>query len=52
MRKGKNPNREQKELLKKHKKNWEEWLLVKTELNEFQFKHKTSGEVITLMKRA
>ena len=48
MRKGHNPNREQKELLVKNKKDWKEWLLVKTEKDAYVFKHKTSNELLTL----
>ena len=48
MRKGCNPNREQKELLRKNKKVWEEWLYITQTTVTFTFKHKTSGEVIEL----
>ena len=50
MRKGHNPNREQKEFLKKNKKNWEEWLLVKTDKDTYQFKHKETEELIKITK--
>lgn len=48
MRKGCNPNREQKELLRKNKKDWEAWLYITQTTATFTFKHKTSGEVIEL----
>lgn len=50
MRKGHNPNREQKEFLKKNKKNWEEWLLVRTDKDTYQFKHKETEELIKITK--
>lgn len=52
MRKGCNPNREQKKLLVKNKKHWEEWLYITQNTTKFIFKHKTSGEVIELDKKA
>ena len=48
MRKGHNPNREQKHLLTKNKKDWTEWLLIKTEKDKFIFKHKETNEVLQL----
>lgn len=51
MRKGCNPNREQKELLNKNKKNWEDWLYIAQTTATFTFKHKTSGEVIELARK-
>ena len=50
MRKGHNPTREQKEFLKKNKKNWEEWLLIKTDKDTFHFKHKVTNEIIKISK--
>lgn len=50
MRKGHNPNREQKEFLKKNKKKWEEWLLIKTDKDSFHFKHKVTDEIIQISK--
>jgi hypothetical protein len=50
MRKGHNPTREQKEFLKKNKKNWEEWLLIKTDKDVFHFKHKVTNETIKISK--
>lgn len=51
MRKGCNPNREQKELLNKNKKNWEDWLYTTQTPTTFKFRHKTSGEVIELARK-
>lgn len=51
MRKGHNPNREQKEILVKNKKDWKNWLLVKTEKDAYVFKHKETDEVITLQSK-
>lgn len=51
MRKGQNPNREQKELLVKNKKDWSQWLYIKQSLDTFTFKHKETGEVIELMRK-
>ena len=52
MRGGHNPNREQKRLLSKNKKDWTEWLLVSTNVNKtetiFTFKHKTDNAVIQI----
>lgn len=52
MRNGKNPNRSQKQLLEKNKKDWSDWLYVKTvhtdDGNRHQFRHKTTNEIITL----
>lgn len=51
MRKGRNPNREQKELLVKNKKNWEDWLYITQSTTTFTFKHKETGEVIELTRK-
>lgn len=52
MKGGHNPNREQKTLLTKNKKNWTEWLLVNTEMNKtntvYTFKHKEDDSVIQI----
>lgn len=48
MRKGCNPNREQKKLLSKNKKNWEEWLYITQSTTAFTFRHKQTGETIEL----
>ena len=50
MRSGKNPNREQKMILTANGKEWTEWLLTKTYVDTYEFKHKTTNEVITLSK--
>ena len=50
MRGGQNPTRIQKKILEAHGKTCTEWLLVKTNVDSFVFKHKTTGEVITLPK--
>ena len=50
MSSGRNPNRAQKTLLVKNKKDWTEWLLIKTlvenKLTMYQFRHKVTNEVI------
>lgn len=50
MSSGRNPNRAQKQLLVKNKKDWNEWLLIKTlvenKITMYQFRHKTTNEVI------
>lgn len=51
MRKGCNPIREQKELLKKNKKDWSEWLYITQTLTSFTFRNKTTGEVMELTRR-
>lgn len=52
MRNGKNPNRNQKRLLKKNKKDWTEWLYIRpvhTDTGEkHQFRHKETNDIITL----
>lgn len=48
MRKGHNPNFNQKQLLEECGYNWKEWLVVKTEQNQITFKHKKDGTVILL----
>lgn len=51
MRNGCNPNREQKELLVKNKKNWEDWLYISQTRTGFKFRHKTTGEVLELERK-
>lgn len=51
MRNGCNPNREQKELLRKNKKNWDEWLYISQTPTTFKFRHKTSGEELELERK-
>lgn len=51
MRKGCNPNRKQKELLVKNKKNWKDWLYITQSTTTFTFKHKETGEVIELTRK-
>lgn len=50
MKGGQNPNRSQKQILSKDGKNANEWLLVKTTVDTYLFKHKVSNEVIELPK--
>lgn len=52
MRKGCNPNREQKELLHSNKKDWKNWLYITQTTDTFVFKHKTSGKIMELKKFA
>lgn len=52
MRKGCNPNREQKELLQKNRKNWKNWLYITQTADTFTFKHKTSGKILELERPA
>lgn len=56
MSSGRNPNWAQKQLLTKCGKNYNEWLLTKTlsEKNRtvFQFRHKTSSEIIHIDNNA
>ena len=51
MRKGCNPNREQKELLRKNRKNWEEWLYISQTPVKFKFRHKTTNEELELDRK-
>ena len=48
MRKGHNPNYEQKKALTRNKLDWTEWLVVKTLPNSVVFKNKKTDEVIEL----
>lgn len=50
MKGGKNPTREQKELLAKKKKDWRNWLIVKVESDKYIFKNKTSGNLLTIAR--
>ncbi len=50
MRSGKNPNYEQKKLLTKAKKDWTQWLLIKNNKDNYEFRHKETGETLTLTK--
>lgn len=48
MRNGKNPTLEQKKILKENNKNPENWLLIKTYINSYKFRHKDTGTTIEL----
>lgn len=48
MHKGCNPNREQKELLVKNKKNWKDWLYITQVATSLTFRHKEIGDTIEL----
>ena len=48
MKGGHNPSRQQKKILMANGKDWNEWLIVKTNVDSFVFKHKTTNEVIEL----
>lgn len=50
MRNGKNPNYEQKKRLAKAKKDWTQWLLIKNNKDSYEFRHKETGETLTLTK--
>jgi hypothetical protein len=50
LRSGHNPDRKQKKLLAENNKNWTEWLLVKTNVNTYVFKHKVTNEILELPK--
>lgn len=50
MKSGKNPNREQKMILIANDKECKEWLVTKTYADTYEFRHKTTGETITLSK--
>mgnify|MGYP003414921806 len=49
MRKGHNPNRNQKKLLVKNGYHQDDWLLVNTQPTQLTFRHKQKDDVITLM---
>ena len=50
LRNGKNPNYEQKKRLAKAKKDWTQWLLIKNNKDSYEFRHKETGETLTLTK--
>ncbi len=50
MKSGKNPNFEQKRLLTKAKKDWREWLLIKNNKDNYEFRHKETNESLILSK--
>ncbi|MBS6063654.1 MAG: hypothetical protein KH972_07285 [Peptostreptococcaceae bacterium] len=43
--KGKNPTRKQKELIKKNKLNYDNWLVLKTAEGKMHIKHKKTGNI-------
>lgn len=48
MKGGKNPNREQKELLSKKKKNWKDFLFIKEDAGELIFQNKKTGKLLKI----
>lgn len=51
MKQGKNPNREQKKLLVQNGYDWTEWVLIKTNVDSYEFRNKTTNEVIVIEKQ-